>query len=122
MPGVAPVSWADLTDGRTRIAAFVRDCGGLDRVEAFIAKVAESDYLAGRLDLPAMDLFTAMTKYDRIMAGGYANRTSVHHDERSPNRPELRDIRAQVESEAGERALAEQERAARAALKRGGAA
>lgn len=76
MPDAEPRDWAKIqAAGRRKIADFVRDCGSLDRVEAFVQRVAASDYLAGRKDLPPMNLFTAIARYDAIMAGAYDNRT-----------------------------------------------
>lgn len=76
LPDAEPRDWATLQPpGRRKIADFVRDCGSLDRVEAFVRRVAASDYLAGRKDLPAVNLFTAIERFDKVMAGAYDNRT-----------------------------------------------
>ncbi len=75
LPDASPAVWADIQPpGRRAIAEFVQRLG-LDRVEAFIQRVAASDYLAGRKDLPPMNFFSAIQYADRILAGAYDNRT-----------------------------------------------
>ncbi len=97
LPDAPPAAWADIQpQGRRTIAEFTQRLG-LDRVEAFVQRVAASDYLAGRKDLPPMDFFSAIQRADRILAGAYDNRTD---GQQAMYDAVLRDLDAQIAAEA----------------------
>jgi hypothetical protein len=78
----ASVVFADLQPESKRILRTALTAKSLDAWEAIFQRIEPSDYLAGRLEFPAVGLFKAIELADRIAEGQYENRAPARRGHR----------------------------------------